>query len=136
MCTWALKSALPSSLASGVGVEGMKTLILTITFFFLQGCVNMAVSPAIEGRVTNEKGLPVEATILIQHNQLDKKSESTTTDKDGYYSISQLRVWTSVPFSTIRLSSTVTVSSPGYKTLVFEADSYETVVRDVQLEAE
>ena len=134
MCTWALNFTLPFSPACDASVQRMKALILTITFFFLQGCVNMAVSPAIEGRVTNEKGLPVEATILIQHNQLDKKSESTTTDKDGYYSLNKLRVWTPVPFSTIRLSSTVTVSAPGYKTLVFEADSYETVVRDVQLE--
>ena len=114
----------------------MKALILTITFVFLQGCVNLAVSPAVEGRVTNENGLPVEATVLIQHNQLEKKSESTTTDKDGNYSLSKLRTWTLVPFSAIRLSCTVSVSAPGYKSVAFEADSYETVVRDIQLVAE
>lgn len=114
----------------------MKALILTIALFFLQGCINIAVSPAVKGRVTDENGLPVEATVLIRHNQLEKKSESTTTNKDGYYSLSKLRTWTSVPFSAIRLSCTVSVSAPGYKSVTFEADSHETVIRNIQLEAE
>ena len=114
----------------------MKALILTIALFFLQGCVNIAVSPAVKGRVTDENGLPVEATVLIRHNQLEKKSESTTTNKDGYYSLSKLRTWTQMPFSAIRLSSTVSISAPGYKSVTFEADSYETVIRNIQLEAE
>ena len=117
-------------------VKHMKALILTIALFFLQGCVNIAVSPAVKGRVTDENGLPVGATVLIRHNQLEKKSESTTTNKDGYYSLSKLRTWTQMPFSAIRLSSTVSISAPGYKSVTFEADSYETVIRNIQLEAE
>ncbi len=114
----------------------MKALILTITFLCLQGCVNIAVSPAVEGRVADENGVPIEAVVRIQHNQLDNKSESTTTNKEGYYSLGKLRIWTPVPFSAIRLSSTVSVSAPGYKSVTFQADSYETVVRDTQLESE
>jgi len=67
---------------------------------------------------------------------LEKESGRTTTNKEGYYAISKLRTWTLVPFSAIRLSSTVSVSAPGYKSVNFEADSYEKVVRDIQLESE
>ena len=114
----------------------MKVLIPTIALIFLQGCVRMAISPAVEGRVTSEDGSPIEATGLIQHNQLENRSISTTANEDGYYSLSRIRAWTPVPFSATRLSCTVFVSAAGYKTVAFEADSYDTVVRNIQLEAE
>ena len=114
----------------------MKAFILTIVFFMLQGCVKIAISPAVEGRITNADGVPVKATVVIQHNQLQDKSKSISSDSDGYYSLSKLHTWTPVPFSAIRLSSTVIVSAPGYKIVQFEADSYKRVVRNIQLESE
>jgi len=114
----------------------MKNIFLLSVILFLHGCAIVSVSPAVEGRVTGENGQPVTATVLLRHNQLDDKSTTQTTDENGYYTLRKLRMWTPIPFSAIRLSSTVTISAPGYKTVEFEADSYETVVKDVQLESE
>lgn len=111
----------------------MRVVLLASLISLLVGCANIAISPATEGRVTNINGEPLIAKITITNDQLPDKKKYTTTDKDGYFSLGKIRIWTPVPFSAIRLESTVEVSSLDYKTVSYKADSYETVHKNITM---
>ncbi|PKM31292.1 MAG: hypothetical protein CVV07_03780 [Gammaproteobacteria bacterium HGW-Gammaproteobacteria-11] len=114
----------------------MKKIFILGFMLFLHGCAIVEVSPSVEGRVVNEDGQPVVATVVLRHNRFVEKSTAQTTDSNGYYMLKKLRVLTFTPISATRLSSTVSISAPGYKAVEFDTGSYKALVRDVQLESE
>ena len=111
----------------------MRTILFSGLFLLLSGCANVAISPATKGKVTDINGKPLSAKITITNDQLKDKQKYTHTDKNGYFSLGKIRVWTPIPFSVIRLESTVEVSSHGYKPVSYKADGYETIHKDITM---
>lgn len=113
----------------------MRIVICIWSFIFLAGCVNVAISPSVKGRVIDrETSQPVKADIEFSHNQVDKV-KTTISNEEGYFDVGALRVTTPVPFSAIIMSGTIKISAEGYKELEFIAEGYEDINQVFKLES-
>lgn len=118
------------------GKEIKSILGVLLCPLFLTGCINIGISPGVSGWVRNADGEPINAVVTVTHSQLTDQEKSVETDGDGSYSMSGLRMWTQVPFSSVMLSSVVTVEADGYETQTYTAEGTETEPRSVVLERE
>lgn len=112
----------------------MKKISLALVLLTLSGCINIAISPEVNGRVTDSEGNPLVATVQLQNDQLQNKLETTTTSPDGSFSVGAIRVWTPVPFLSIAILNTLTVTSPGFRPIKLQYEGYDEVSTDVILE--
>ena len=114
----------------------MRTVICIWLFIFLAGCVNVAISPSVKGKVVDrETSQPVKSDIEFRHNQVDTKVKTTKSNEEGYFDVGALRITTPVPFSAIIMSGTIKITADGYKELEFVAEGYEDINQVFKLES-
>ena len=110
-----------------------KNGILIFLALLTTGCANVSISPGVLGTVTDMSGNPINANIVLSHDQLENKTKSTVTDGKGHYSMSGLRTWTPIPFSKIKMQATVEVTAVGYEPYSYKVGGPKAAIQQVQL---
>ncbi len=113
----------------------MKRIALAITCALLQSCISLAVSPEVNGAVSDESGNPLIADVTITNIQL-AKSQTVRTDETGNYSFKKMRIWVFPIFSAILLRSEVSVQAKGYQAESEIIDSRNSAIANFKLVAE
>jgi hypothetical protein len=111
----------------------MNKILSLILILLLTGCANVAISPGTMGVVTDRTGNPIQANVEMTHKTFTNKTKSTSTDAEGKYTMSGLRIWTPIPFSAIRMWAIVKVSAPGYEAYEYDIEGLKTVQETVEL---
>ena len=110
-----------------------RLIIILLLFLSLSGCAIVSISPEVEGIVLGSDGSPVSAKIEVTHKTLDHKTKSSTTNEDGTFKITRMRVWTPIPFSAIRIWADVRVTASGYEPYEYEVEGFEIEPKIVEL---
>ncbi|WCN11890.1 hypothetical protein GV054_02085 [Marinomonas mediterranea] len=111
----------------------MNRLFIILLLLSLSGCAVISISPEVEGVVRDSNGVPVVANIEVTHKTLDNKTKSLTTDNEGNFKVSRMRVWTPIPFSAIRIWAEVRVTASGYEPYEYEIEGFENTPKVVEL---
>jgi len=101
----------------------------------LTGCVNIAISPEAIGTVNDVDGNPIEAKVTMTHGQLSERTKTVMTDSNGKYLISELRLWTGIPFSAIRFNSIIKIEAEGYTPFIYQTDTVDDIPQTIILYA-
>ena len=112
----------------------MRQIILIVLITLTMGCANFAISPGVQGTVTDIDRRPIPATIVLKHSQLPDKSKSTTTDEKGNFSIGPLRAWIVLFGPAVKLLCSVEITAQNFKPVEYDVDGFETVMKTIQLE--
>jgi len=108
-------------------------ILAILIIFSVSGCAVVAISPEAIGVVTDDAGNPVVAEVEITHKQLTDKTKLTTTDSEGNFKLSKMRVFTPIPFSAIRIWANVKVTAPGYEPYEYEIVGFGNKSKIVEL---
>ena len=107
--------------------------IILLLLLSISGCAIVSISPTVQGVVRDSNGAPVSANIEVIHKTLDYKTKSSSTDEDGNFKISRIRVWTPIPFSAIRIWADIRVTAPGYEPYEYEIEGFKNTPKLIEL---
>lgn len=111
----------------------MKNTLIIFLVFCFSGCAIVSISPEVSGIVVDSKGNPVKATVRVTHKKFTNHTKSVDTDSKGRFKLSKIRIWTPIPFSAIRIWSSVKVNASGYKPYEYEVEGFKNNSRVVEL---
>jgi hypothetical protein len=98
----------------------MKKIIALLICFACAGCAHVSVTPAIEGVVRDaESGAVINgAKITLSHYQREAWKSEGVSAADGSFRLQSVKIWTPVPFASIRLIGKIEARKDGYEVSV------------------